>query len=387
MITGIYYIVIGLKVLIAQANLTLKGGAEKVVLKIAQHYRARIITAEYDPEGTFPEYQKLDVDVIGGNSTGFPAYGRVFQGLKYGLGFYSMSVDEDYDVINAHIAPSHWIRNRNERVLWYCHTPLRDAYDMYRFRMSMKKFYQKPVHYLGIKVVRRMDRKVVNKIERIVANSQNTKGRIEKYLGRSDARVLGGGIDYQKYRNRGDEHYFLYPSRISPNKNQEFAIRAFEEFSKKKKGYKLILMGAVSKDAFYQDYYRRIEGMAKGRKDISIMANVGEDEFRDAYSRATAVLYPPINEDYGLVPLEAMASSKPVIALNQGGPRETVIDGKTGYLVSDEHSMCNAMLKISEEPDIASMIGENGRKHVIKNYSWRRFFTEFDKELKLASKS
>jgi glycosyltransferase involved in cell wall biosynthesis len=257
---------------------------------------------------------------------------------------------------------------------------------MYRFRMSMKKFYQKPVHYLGIKAVRRMDRKVVNRIERIVANSQNTKGRIEKYLGRNDARVLGGGIDYKLYRNRGDEHYFLYPSRISPNKNQEFAIRAFEEFSKKAKGYRLVLMGAVSKDAFYQDYYKRITEMAKGSKNISIMANVGEDEFRDAYSGATAVLYPPINEDYGLVPLEAMASSKPVIALNQGGPRETVIDGKTGYLVEDEHSMCNAMLKVSKDPELAAMIGRNGRKRVIENYSWEHFFREFDKELKSVSK-
>ncbi|MEM0154223.1 MAG: glycosyltransferase [Methanothrix sp.] len=372
--------------LIAQANLTLKGGAEKVVLKIAQHYRAKIITAEYDPKGTFPEYEKLDVEVIGGNATGFPAYGRVFQGLKYGLGFYNMSVDEDYDVINAHIAPSHWIRNKNKRVLWYCHTPLRDAYDMYRFRMSMKKFYQKPIHYLGIKAVRRIDRKVVKNIERIVANSQNTKGRIEKYLGRNDAGVLGGGIDYQLYKNNGDGHYFVYPSRISPNKNQEFAIRAFEEFSKKAKGYKLILMGAVSKDAFYQDYYEHIADMVKGRKDISIITNVSEEEFRNAYSKATAVLYPPMNEDYGLVPLEAMASSKPVIALNQGGPRETVIDGKTGYLVNDEHSMCNAMLKISKNEDLAASMGKNGRKHVVKNYSWEHFFKEFDKELKAVSK-
>ena len=54
-------------------------------------------------------------------------YGRVSQGLNYGLSFYNFKIKEDYDVINAHIAPSHWIRNRNERVLWYVHTPLRDS--------------------------------------------------------------------------------------------------------------------------------------------------------------------------------------------------------------------------------------------------------------------
>ena len=99
------------------------------------------------------------------------------------------------------------------------------------------------------------------------------------------------------------------------------------------------------------------------------------------------MLYPPINEDYGLVPLEAMASSKPVIALNQGGPKETIIEGRTGYLVNNEHSMCNAMLKISENPELASKMGKNGRKHVIENYSWAHFFREFDKELKSVAES
>ncbi|MCL4404641.1 MAG: glycosyltransferase [Candidatus Marsarchaeota archaeon] len=375
-----------MKVLIAQANLTLKGGAEKVVLKVAQHYKSKVITAEYDPEATFPEFGKLDVEVIGGNGTGFPAYGRVFQGLKYGLGFYNMNVDEDYDVINAHIAPSHWIRNKNERVLWYCHTPLRDAYDMYRFRMKMKKFYQKPIHFVGIKAIRYIDKRVVSNIERIVANSQNTKERIEQYLGRKDARVIGGGIDYENYRNRGDSHYFIYPSRISPNKNQEFAIRAFNEFSKHKKGYKLLIVGAVSKDKFYSDYYERIVRLAKGNKDILIKTDVSEKELADAYSRSTAVLYPPINEDYGLVPLEGMASGKAVIALNQGGPRETLIDGKTGFLVNNENEMAKAMLKIANDGELAEKMGISGRERVVSHYSWEHFFREFDKELRAVAK-
>jgi len=366
----------------AQANLTLKGGAEKVVLKIAQHYKAKILTAEYDENATFEEFKKLDVEVIGGNRTGFPAYGRVFQGLKYGLGFYNINLSDDYDVINAHIAPSHWIRNRNERVLWYCHTPLRDAYDMYRFRMSMKKLYQKPIHFVGIKAVKRIDSKVVKEIESIIANSENTKGRIEKYLHRDDAKVLGGGIDYEKYSDKGDGHYFIYPSRISPNKNQEFAIRAFEKFSKRRKGYKLLIVGAVSKDKFYSDYYDRISAMAAKNRNISIITDMDEKGLVSAYSRSTCVLYPPINEDYGLVPLEAMASGKPVIALNEGGPTETIINGKTGYLVSDEHEMAKAMERIADNNELSAAMGIEGRKRVKNNYSWESFFRKFDKELR-----
>ena len=107
-----------MKVIIAQSNLTLRGGAERIVLKVAQHYDAKIYTAEYDASGTYEGFKDLDISVVkkGFVSSMLP-YGRVSQGLHYGLSFYGLKIKEDYDVINAHIAPSHWIRNRNERVL------------------------------------------------------------------------------------------------------------------------------------------------------------------------------------------------------------------------------------------------------------------------------
>ena len=85
--------------------------------------------------------------------------------------------------------------------------------------------------------------------------------------------------------------------------------------------------------------------------DIEIVNDVnGQEAQGDLYSNCTAVLYPPINEDYGLVPLEAMASYKPVIAVNEGGIKETVEDGKTGMLVNTIEEMGNAMKEIAENP-------------------------------------
>jgi glycosyltransferase involved in cell wall biosynthesis len=215
-----------LKVIMTQANLTLKGGAERVVLKIAQHYDAKIYTAEYDKSRTFEEFDDIDVNVVekGALSKIMP-YGRVAQGLHYGMAFYSLALKEDYDVINAHIAPSHWIRNRNERVLWYVHTPLRDLYDLYKYRLSMRKAYQKPIHIIGTSIARALDQSVTRKVEGVIANSENTRSRVIKYYGRTDASVLGGGIDYENYKNSGNDKYFLYVSRISPNKRQADSCR------------------------------------------------------------------------------------------------------------------------------------------------------------------
>ena len=372
-----------------QANLTLKGGAERVVMKIAQHYGAKVYTAEYDPKRTFDGFRDIDVEVIGrGGISKLLPYGRAAQGLNYGLSFYNLRIREDYDVINAHIAPSHWVRNRNERVLWYVHTPLRDVYDLYHYRLSLKKIHQKPTYMIGTRAVKLIDQSVVKRIEGLIANSRNTQSRIERYYGRHDSTVLGGGIDCKGYGNDGDDRYFLYVSRFSPNKRQDYAIEAFEAFKRRTKGrHRLVIAGAVSRDRFYYDYYLKIAEMAKRVGDVRIVADPSDKRVRELYANCTAALYTPINEDYGLVPLEAMASGKPIIAVNEGGPRETVVDGKTGYLVNTPDEMGRRMAELAGDKGLAERLGRNGRSRVMKSYSWARFFREFDRELRKVAKS
>ena len=369
-----------MKLVMAQSNLTLMGGAERVLLKIAQHYDAKIYTAEYDPGRTFPAFRDLDVEVVGRGLTRMLPYGRVAQGLDYGLSFYNLRIRDDYDVINAHMSPSQWIRNRNSRVVWYCHTPPRDVYDLYRFRLSMKRAYERPVYAMGAAGVRMLDQRVVRRIELILANSENVKARIGKYYGRGDAKVLPGGIDYKLYKSGEDRKYFIYPSRFSPNKRQEYAIRAFREFKRLRKGYRLVLCGPVSRDAALQGYYNRVRGLAAEAHDVMIFENVSEPKLRRLIADSTAVLYTPMNEDYGLVPLEAMASHKPVIAVNEGGPGSTIKDRRTGFLVGSEGEMARRMLYVAEHPKMAEQIGRNGRREVERSYSWDAFFKVFDRE-------
>ncbi len=374
-----------MKLLITQANLTLRGGAERILLKIAQHYNADIYTAEYDEKSTFPEFGDLNVNVIGNVPKALP-YGRASQGLSYGTAFYNYVIKEDYDVINAHIAPSHWIRNRNERVLWYCHTPLREVWDLYDYRMSLRKFWQKPIYVVGAGLVRRMDRRVTKDIEFIFANNKIVKERLAKYLNRPDSVVLNGGIEYETFRNEDDDKYFFYPSRFSPNKRQDFAIRAFEIFRKKHPNYKLILSGSVSRDPLYLNYYKKLVKMASGSKGVLLLTDVDEERLRDFYARCTAVVYVPVNEDYGLVPLEAQASGKPVIAINEGGPMETVVNAKTGFLINNEKELAEAMEHIASHPARAKEMGQAGISRIRKSYSWNRFFEVFDEGLKKVSK-
>lgn len=160
-----------MKLALAQSNLTLMGGAERVLLKIAQHYKAPIYVAEYDAKSTFEEFKDLDVRTIG-KKGGILPYGRASQGITYGMSFYNLRLRDEFDVINAHMAPSHWVRNKNERVLWYCHTPLRDVYDLYHYRMSMRKWYVRPVYITALAGIRSIDQGVVKRIKHIMTNSE-----------------------------------------------------------------------------------------------------------------------------------------------------------------------------------------------------------------------
>ncbi len=375
-----------MKLLIIQPYVSLKGGFERVMLKIAEHYSASIYTLEYNPKTTFPEFKNLDIKVIGKDvpfSEALPY--RASQGLRYGYNFYNLKITEDYDVLNAHISPSEWIRHKNQRVLWYCHTPPREVFDLYSERMRYRSYKEKFLYSAMTKAYKLISHRVIKNIEAIAANSTNTQARILKYLGR-ESEVINPGIDYEKFSNQGDDKYFFYPSRILTNKRQDYVIEAFKRFNKSsKKRYRLIIAGTLSENPEHQAYYKKLISLSKGL-DIKIKTNITDKELSGLYSGSSAVLFSAINEDYGYVPLEGMASSKPVISVNEGGPRETILEGKTGFLVNSPKEMAEKMLYLTEHPGESTKMGRNGRKRVISNYSWEIFFKKFDNELSKASK-
>jgi glycosyltransferase involved in cell wall biosynthesis len=369
-----------MRLLIAQHNINERGGAEKVILKIAQKYDATIYTLGYNKEDTFQEFKNLDVHVFksrGKISNLLPP--RVANAIYYGYNFYNLKMTEDYDVINPHMSPSEWIRNRNPRVLWYCHTPPRELYDSTLADVRKKSLKEKIMYRTLSKVYGKMEKGIVKKIEAIATNSENTRARIKKHL-KKDATVINPGVDFKEFSNKGDEKYFLYPSRISEQKRQEYAISAFERFLKtsKDKSYKLVLAGGLSsRYADFEAYYKRLKELRA--KNVIFKLNPTDREIKGLYSKCTAVLFTSINEDFGIVPLEGMASSKPVISVNEGGPRETIVDGRTGFLVDNVEQMADKMKLIAENSLISKEMGRAGRKRVERYYSWNNFFDGFDK--------
>ena len=368
-----------MKLLIIQPYLNLKGGVERVILEVAKHYDATIYTTEYDKAATFEGFKDIDIKIVGKDvplADRLPY--RASQGLRYGYNFYHMKITEDYDVANPHISPSEWIRHKNERVLWYCHTPPREVYDLYAVRMMQRSYKEKMLYAAMTGAYKVIAKNIVKNIEEVAANSQITRQRIKKYYSK-ESTVINPGVDYEKFKDNGDGRYFLYPSRFVVNKRQEYVINAFKKYVKETKSkHSLVLAGTLSKDPEHIKYMRRLKSLA-GSSNIKFIPNPGDKKLTELYSNSTAVLFAAINEDFGIVPLEGMASSKPVISVNEGGPTETIINGKTGFLVNSYSEMAERIKQIAENPSIAKKMGKAGRSRIIKHYSWQSFFESFDK--------
>jgi alpha-1,3/alpha-1,6-mannosyltransferase len=155
-------------------------------------------------------------------------------------------------------------------------------------------------------------------------------------------------------------------------------MEAFKLFSSRVKGWKLVIAGSLSNRPEHQVYYKKIA--AACLPGVVIETNISETRLFELYSTCSAVLYTPVNEDFGLVPLEAMASSKPCLARNEGGPRETILDGIDGFLVDSVWQMAEKMEWLSKNPDQCARMGRIGRKKVEKDFTWDKFLKRFEEK-------
>ncbi|KRY51660.1 Dehydrogenase/reductase SDR family member 1, partial [Trichinella britovi] len=169
-------------------------------------------------------------------------------------------------------------------------------------------------------------------------------------------------------RNR--KYYFLSLNRFEPKKNVELAIYAFlnlretltEEY---RDAVQLVVAGGYDPQLKINlDYFAHLLKLCKRlnlNNFVSFVESPTEELKISLISNCTALLYTPSNEHFGIVPLEAMYCQVPVIACNSGGPMETVLHEKTGYLVpSDPQAFADVMIKFVEDATLKTKFGQAG---------------------------
>lgn len=205
--------------------------------------------------------------------------------------------------------------------LYYCHTPPRFAIDEEDGYLRRVPAFVRPALRLAIARYRRAYLDAVAGMDLVMTNSEHVRQRLRRQVG-VDARVVYPPVDIERFGFAGQDGYYLSVARLEPNKRVERVVRAFLGMPDKQ----LVIASGGSQLA-------PLQALAAGAPNIRFLGWVDDARMADLIGRAIAVLYVPRDEDFGISAVEAMAAGKPVIAVDEGGLRESVLDGRTGLLL------------------------------------------------------
>jgi glycosyltransferase involved in cell wall biosynthesis len=238
----------------------------------------------------------------------------------------------DFDGVDLVISTSHCAAKSvvvpgRARHICYCHSPMRyawDQFDSYFGPAQVGKTRSKLLRPVLARLAR-WDRDTAGRVDRYVANSHYVAGRIGRYYNRRST-VVYPPVDTDYYTPepaRRPEPFFLAVSALAPYKRLDVAIGAVASI-----GGTLTIVGRGPEEA----RLRRLADTTSA--NVEFAGWLDDDEIRERYRRTRAVIMPGV-EDFGMVPVEAQACGRPVVALAQGGALESVVDGVTGLLVQE----------------------------------------------------
>jgi glycosyltransferase involved in cell wall biosynthesis len=231
----------------------------------------------------------------------------------------------DYDLL---LSTSHCVakgaKPRGDALhLCYCFTPMRYVYEMYDeyFGKGQAGMATRMAMKIVAPLLRAWDKKTADRVHHFVAISEHVRQRIYRHYGR-DAEVIFPPVDTAKFQaSRRDKGYYLIVSALVPYKKVDLAVKAFNKIGKR-----LIIVGKGPDE-------EKLRYLAK--PNVEFLGWKSDDELALLYAGCTALVFPG-EEDFGIVPLEAMASGKAVIAYGKGGALETVQDGLSGVFFYEQ---------------------------------------------------
>lgn len=219
------------------------------------------------------------------------------------------------------------VRNcsKNMKKIYYCHTPPRYLYDLKEIYIKKVPFLLRPAFLFVSYIFRKMYERDISKMDLILTNSINTQKRIKKFLW-IDSKILYPPVDLDEFKFISQKDYYLSFARLSDAKRVDKVVEAFKKLPDKK----LVII-------YWENDPQRekIFDLAKDCKNIEFKTlpwNVG---FTDYVGNCIATIYIPIDEDFWMSPVESMAAGKPVLWVNEGWLKETVIDKKTWVLIPE----------------------------------------------------
>jgi glycosyltransferase involved in cell wall biosynthesis len=332
-------------------------GGEKVVEALGEMYpQADIFTHVYLPEMISDKIKQHKIVPTFINS--LPRAGTMY---KTYLPLMPLALEQldlrGYDlIISSESGPSKGIVPSSDALhVCYCHTPMRYIWNMYHdYRNSagrITRLMMPPLtHYL-----RMWDVTSAARVDSFVANSATVARRIHRYYG-ADSVVIHPPVDTRAFSIAAAselEDYYLMAGELVSYKRPDLAVLAFNEMK-----LKLVVIGGGE----MLDEIRRVAGPT-----VTVLGSQPFDVLKRHYARCRALIFPG-EEDFGMVPVEAMASGRPVVAFGRGGATETVKEGMSGVFFAEQtveaiSSAVRSLAAVEIDPEkIAAHASQFGRE-------------------------
>jgi glycosyltransferase involved in cell wall biosynthesis len=232
-----------------------------------------------------------------------------------------------YDlVISSEAGPAKGVLTRPDALhICYCHTPMRYAWNMYHEYLEGTNWLIRTLMPQSMHRLRLWDFQAAARVDAFAGNSRHVARQIRKFY-RRDATVIHPPVDIEKFAPSAEiGDYYLWVGQFTRYKRPDLAIDAFNALARP-----LLMIGDG-------------EELAKLRKKagptIRILGRQDDAVLRHHYARCRALIF-TAEEDFGIVPIEAMASGRPVLAFRGGGALETVIEGVTGLFFHRQDPEC-----------------------------------------------
>jgi len=385
-----------------------KRGAQNIVVWLAHGLRMRghqirVITEEYDPRLWPAEMREgISVELIAPTRLERLLNWKRFRslGVARRLGRALQGFDA---AIATHFPTYRWAVQARERVggtwrvIWLCQEPRRSFYPretvrhLLRWRQLTPADVENP--HLAAEAAgrlkrswwqrmkdarnRRWDADAARKCDLVITNSLFTAENFRRIFGFSPA-VCHLGIPMSQEPEYRPGHYVAILTSLAPLKNVQNVLWAVRHLARRS-GCRDIRLSVAGTGGDRM----RLERLARDlqiAKHVEFAGALTDTQLPRFYNQARLVAYCPIDEPFGLVPLEAMAAKTPVVVSDHGGPGEIVEHGQTGLRVNpfDPAAIADAIERLWTNPDLARRLGEAGYRKVSTCFSLEAFVERFE---------
>ena len=319
------------RTVVAHDQMWTYGGAERVALHIGAALDVPVYTT-YAGETAREAATDLGVDLYAFEQERYAGLGRWrrvegFKSAALTLDWQTAPLDEFDLVVSAHMFTRQYRTLDHQYLLNYCHSPPRWINDLIDHRLSSLPEAARSPAKAYIAGMDLLDARSADRVDAFIANSEVIRDRIRRYY-RRDATVIHPPIDTEGITpgpSTGD--YYLMVGRVVEAKRPGTVIDAFARTDATLK----VAGTGDNEPLIGESTYERVR--ARAGENVEFLGYVSDERKTELLRNARAVIYVPIREDFGMVPIEALAAGTPVIAANEGFPAIAIDDGETGVMV------------------------------------------------------